>query len=231
SASPTRVLLVEQDTTIAVGLARALTRAGFETITVPTGAQALATARRIAPDIVLIENTQPNCRIVYHRLKRDCGAAVVVLADSDATADRDEALDGADDYVVKPISDRITIARIRAVLRRSQTAGSDAIVAHGPLLLNPITRRASLDGRDLRLTRREFELLERLVRDAGTVLTREQLMREVWRRGTGNGSSTTLSTHIGQLRRKLGDDAAQPRFIHTVRGVGFRFATVPEMTQ
>lgn len=235
SAVPKRVLLVENDATIAVPLARALTRAGFETTTVPSGAQAIATARRRPPDVVLIEGTLPHVdsRAVYHRLKRDCGAAVVVLADSTTTADRDDALDGADDYVIKPISDRVTIARIRAVLRRTRIEGTDAdaVLSHGPLLLNPVTQQASLDGRDLRLSHKEFALLERLVRDAGTVLSREVLMHDVWRLRADNGVSATLSAHVALLRRKLGDDAAHPRFIHTVRGVGFRFATAQELTQ
>lgn len=227
------MLLVESEPAIAVPLAQALTRAGFEITTVPDGAKAIASARRIPPDVVLIEGTLPHgdSRPIYHRLKRDCGAAVVVLADSDATADRDEALDGADDYLVKPISDRLTVARIRAVLRRTRIEGSDPVIEHGPLLLNPVIQRASLDDRDLHLSRMEFALLERLVRDAGTVLSREVLVRDVWRLPTGNGASSTLSAHIGLLRRKLGEDAEHPRFIHTVRGVGFRFATADELAQ
>jgi DNA-binding response OmpR family regulator len=145
SSPPTRVLLVENDQTIAVPLAQALNRAGFETTTVKTGAKAIATARRIPPDLVLIEGTLPrgDSRAIYHRLKRDSGAAVIVLADSIATADDDEALDGADDYVVKPVIDRVTIARIRAVLRRTRVVTGDAVIEHGPLLLDPIRRRAS----------------------------------------------------------------------------------------
>jgi DNA-binding response OmpR family regulator len=233
TGAPIRVLLVENDARIAVPLARALTRAGFETTTVPSGAQAIETALRIPPDLVLIEGTLPrdDSRAIYHRLKRESGAAVIVLADSSATADRDDALDGADDYVVKPISDRVTIARIHAVLRRTRIDDGGTLVVHGPLLLNPVTQRASLEGRDLRLSRMEYALLERLVRDAGAVISREQLLRDVWNLSADDGGSATLSTHVGLLRRKLGESAAHPHFIHTVPGLGFRFATAPELTQ
>lgn len=230
SSPPTRVLLVESEPTIAVPLARALTRAGFDTTTVPTGREAIATARKAPPDLVLIEGALPSgdSRAIYHQLQRQCGAAVVVLTDSVGAADRDDALDGADDYVVKPIHDREAIARVRAVLQRIRLEERDAVV-HGPLTLKPVSRRALLDGRDLRLSHMEFELLERLVRDAGDVLTRETLMRDVWHLDDANGRSSTLAAHIGLLRRKLGDDPARPRFIHTVRGVGFRFASADEL--
>lgn len=233
SSSPTRVLLVESEPTIAVPLARALTRAGFETTTVPTGAKALATARRTPPDLVLIEGALPrgDSRTIYHQLQRECGAAIVVLMDSVSDADRDEALDGADDYVFKPIRDTEAIARVRAVLRRIRLEGRDATIVHGPLALNPVSRRASLEGRDLHLSRMEFDLLERLVRDAGHVLTRATLMHDVWHLDDANGQSSTLSAHMALLRRKLGDEPARPRFIHTVRGVGFRFAAVEELTR
>jgi DNA-binding response OmpR family regulator len=233
SGSPTRVLLVENEQAIADSLARALTRAGFETTTVPTGAKAIACARRTPPDLVLIEGALPSgdSRAIYHRLRRDCGAAVVVLMDSVESADRDEALDGADDYVVKPVRDTEAIARIRAVLRRIRVQDSDATLVLGPLLLDPIAQRAALDGRDLRLSHMEYALLERLVRDAGTVLSRETLMHDVWHLADANGASKTLPAHIGLLRRKLGDDTANPRYIHTVRGVGFRFASAGELAQ
>lgn len=214
-------------------LAQALERAGFDTTTVPTGREAIATAQQRPPDLVLIEGTLPggNSRTIYRRLKRQCGAAVVVLMDSIGDADRDDALDGADDYVVKPIRDTEAIARIRAVLQRIRTEGRGAVIVHGPLTLNPVSRRATLDGRDLRLSRMEFALLERLVQDAGRVLARATLMRDVWHLDDDNRQSHTVAAHVGLLRRKLGDDPVQPRFIHTVRGVGFRFASADELAQ
>ena len=132
---------------------------------------------------------------------------------------------GADDYVVKPFSSAEVIARIRAVLRRS---GRDTAAAPDPpveidgLRLDPAARQASLDGAPLELSRKEFDLLARLMRDAGRVVTREDLMADVWDENWF-GSTKTLDVHVGFLRRKLADDAAEPRFLHTVRGVGFRF--------
>jgi DNA-binding response OmpR family regulator len=137
---------------------------------------------------------------------------------------------GADDYVVKPFSAREVVARIRAVLRRTAApapAPAGAPAAGAPLeaagvRLAPATRSATLEGTPLELTRKEFDLLALLLRHAGTVVTREQLIDEVWD-PNWFGSTRTLDVHVSGLRRKLGDDPAAPRFIHTVRGVGFMF--------
>ena len=138
---------------------------------------------------------------------------------------------GADDYVVKPFSAREVVARIRAVLRRrerrprARPAGRSEV---GELRLDPDRRSATLDGAELDLTRREFELLELLMREAGSVVTRERLIDEVWD-VNWFGSTKTLDVHVSSLRRKLGEDSAEPRFIHTVRGVGFRLAGPDEL--
>ena len=138
---------------------------------------------------------------------------------------------GADDYVVKPFSGAEVIARIRAVLRR--TGGDrDAVPGElrvGPLELDVAARRARLAGEELQLSRKELDLLVRLVRDAGKVVSREDLMADVWD-VNWFGSTKTLDVHVGWLRRKLGDDPARPRFVHTVRGVGFRFASDRELS-
>ena len=139
---------------------------------------------------------------------------------------------GADDYVVKPFSGAEVIARIRAVLRRAgaATAGprstpeTDDVLRAGPLEVDASARRAWLDGEELQLARKELDLLVRLMREAGSVVTREDLMADVWD-ANWFGSTKTLDVHVGWLRRKLGDDPAAPRFIRTVRGVGFRFAS------
>jgi DNA-binding response OmpR family regulator len=134
---------------------------------------------------------------------------------------------GADDYVVKPFSSAEVVARIRAVLRRSG-GRADAAVPPGELVAEDVrvdvgARRAWRDGKELELSRREFDLLARLIRDAGRVVTREALMDDVWD-VNWFGSTKTLDVHVGWLRRKLGDDPGDPRYIHTVRGVGFRFS-------
>jgi DNA-binding response OmpR family regulator len=136
---------------------------------------------------------------------------------------------GADDYVVKPFSGDEVIARIRAILRRSERNGKPVAVSRiGVLEVDHGARRAVLRGNELSLSRKEFDLLERLVRDAGQVVTREDLMSEIWD-VNWFGSTKTLDVHIGWLRKKLGDDSAKPRYIHTVRGVGFRFAAPEEV--
>jgi two-component system, OmpR family, response regulator RegX3 len=137
---------------------------------------------------------------------------------------------GADDYVVKPFSAREVAARIRAVLRRADASVEqrEGPLEVGPLRVDPDRRSASLDGDQLELTRKEFELLELLMREAGNVVSRERLIDEVWD-VNWFGSTKTLDVHVSSLRRKLGDDSADPRFIHTVRGVGFRFAAAEEL--
>jgi DNA-binding response OmpR family regulator len=132
---------------------------------------------------------------------------------------------GADDYVVKPFSGPEVIARIRAVLRRGRRAGRpNGPLEVGDLRIEPGARAATLRGEPLSLTKREFDLLERLARDAGNVVTREDLMSDVWD-PNWYGSTKTLDMHVATLRRKLGDDPADPRFVHTVRGVGYRLAS------
>jgi DNA-binding response OmpR family regulator len=139
---------------------------------------------------------------------------------------------GADDYVVKPFSGPEVIARIRAVLRRTSgpNGGKEGVVRVGELEVDRGARRVTLDGDELELSRKEFDLLAALVERAGRVVRRETLMSEVWDENWF-GSTKTLDTHMGWLRRKLGDDPASPRFIHTVRGVGFRFAAPEELAK
>jgi DNA-binding response OmpR family regulator len=139
---------------------------------------------------------------------------------------------GADDYVVKPFSGPEVIARIRAVLRRTSgpNGGKESVIRVGELEVDRGARRVTLDGDELELSRKEFDLLAALVERAGRVVRRETLMSEVWDENWF-GSTKTLDTHMGWLRRKLGDDPASPRFIHTVRGVGFRFAAPEELAK
>jgi len=139
---------------------------------------------------------------------------------------------GADDYVVKPFSSAELIARMRAILRRTEEP-ADAPrgpVQVGELEVDERSRRASLRGRELELTLKEFDLLARLVRDAGSVVRREDLMTDVWDENWF-GSMKTLDVHVSTLRRKLEDDPALPRYLHTVRGVGFRFVSEQEFEE
>jgi two-component system, OmpR family, response regulator RegX3 len=152
---------------------------------------------------------------------------IIMLTARGEETDRIVGLElGADDYIVKPFSAREVAARIRAVLRRSaataRAAEREGPLAAGPLSLDPDRRTATHDGRELDLTRKEFEVLELLMRESGSVVSRERLIDEVWD-VNWFGSTKTLDVHVSSLRRKLGDDSAAPRFIHTIRGVGFRF--------
>jgi two-component system, OmpR family, response regulator RegX3 len=147
-------------------------------------------------------------------------------------ADRIVGLElGADDYVVKPFSGAEVIARIRAILRRASAPAAEETAPPGPIEVGDLhvdiaARRARLNAAELQLSRKEFDLLAELIRNAGRVVTREQLMDRVWDENWF-GSTKTLDVHVRWLRQKLGDDPAAPRYLHTVRGVGFRF-TAPE---
>jgi two-component system response regulator RegX3 len=233
-AAPLRILFVEDEPSIAEPFSHALARAGFVTTTVATAAEAVAAAERISPDLVLLDLMLPDGdgREVCRGLRRRGDVPIVMLTARGTETDRVVGLElGADDYVVKPFSGAEVIARIRAVLRRAGRAVEEeppALLRAGPLEVDTGARRARLDGQELQLARKELDLLVRLMRDAGRVVTREDLMAEVWD-VNWFGSTKTLDVHVGWLRRKLGDDPADPRFIHTVRGVGFRFATDEEL--
>ena len=222
----TRILFVEDEAAIAEPFSRALRRAGFEPISARSAREALDLARRAEPDLVLLDLALPDGdgRDVCRELRRHSDVPIVMLTARGTETDRVVGLElGADDYVVKPFSGPEVIARIRAVLRRGRRGAPAGPVEVDGLRIDPGARSAFLHGKPLTLTRREFDLLERLARDAGRVVTREDLMSDVWD-ANWFGSTKTLDMHIGTLRRKLGDDPASPGLIHTVRGVGYRLA-------
>jgi len=222
------VLLVEDEASIAEPFARALGREGFDAEVAATAAAARELFARRRPSIVLLDLTLPDGdgRELCREWRRESSVPIIMLTARGTETDRVVGLElGADDYVVKPFSVAEVAARIRAVLRRAQQSAPPARqpVTLGGLQIDPATRSATLDGDDLGLTRKEFDLLARLARDAGRVVSREDLMSDVWDENWF-GSTKTLDVHIGFLRRKLGDDAAGPRYLRTVRGVGFLLA-------
>jgi two-component system, OmpR family, response regulator RegX3 len=226
-----RVLFVEDERSIYEPFGRALAREGFEPVLAHTAADALRLAGERMPDVVLLDLQLPDGdgRDVARELRRHSDVPIVMLTARGTEMDKIVGLElGADDYVVKPFSAAEVISRIRAVLRRSgpRENGSGAAmqpVAIGEVELDPAARIARRRGEELELSRKEFDLLAVLMRDAGRVVRREDLMSEVWD-SNWFGSTKTLDVHIGWLRRKLGDDPADPTYIETVRGVGFRFA-------
>ena len=217
----TRILFVEDERSISEPFAKALAREGFEPTVAATAADALALAEEIDPDFVLLDLNLPDGdgRDVARELRRRGDVPILMLTARGTEMDRVVGLElGADDYVVKPFSSAEVIARIRAVLRRvSRAGGRDEASAVGGLEVDPGMRTATLDGRELDLTRKEFDLLARLIRDTPNVVTREDLIADVWDQNWF-GSTKTLDVHVGTLRRKLGEDTS---WVHTVRGVGF----------
>jgi two-component system response regulator RegX3 len=231
AADRPRVLFVEDEATIAEPFARALTRAGFDPTVATTGHDAIELAQRTHPHVVLLDLGLPDADglDVCRRLQRDSDVPILILTARGTETDKIIGLGvGADDYVVKPFSGDEVIARIRAILRRSERTRPRGPSRIGELEVDPGARRVVFRGDELTLTRKEFDLLERLVRSAGRVVTREDLMSEIWDENWF-GPTKTLDVHIGWLRKKLGDDPARPRYIHTVRGVGFRFAAPEEV--
>ena len=229
-----RILFVEDEPSISDPFSKALARAGFEAVIARSGREALTLAERLEPDLVLLDLNLPDTdgRDVCRELRRRGDTPIVMLTARGTETDRIVGLElGADDYVVKPFSGAEVIARIRAVLRRVSRP-SDGMPAEpaviGTLRVDYAARRATLGGEPLNLSRKEFDLLADLVRNAGSVVSREDLMARVWDENWF-GSTKTLDTHVGWLRRKLGDDTSSPRWIHTARGVGFRFSSAEEM--
>ena len=227
-----RILLVEDERSISEPFSHALEREGFEPVVAQTAAEALQLAERMDPALVLLDLMLPDGdgRDVCRELRRTSNRPIIMLTARGTETDRIVGLElGADDYVIKPFSGPEVIARIRAVLRRTSGEGNhDRRLRVGELELDPASRRVTLGGGELELSRKEFDLLLALMSRSGRVARREDLMTEVWDENWF-GSTRTLDTHIGWLRRKLGEDPAAPRYIQTVRGVGFRFAAPEEI--
>jgi two-component system, OmpR family, KDP operon response regulator KdpE len=228
------VLVIEDDQRIREVLARGLAGAGHAVRTETTGGAALAAAVEWQPEVVVLDLGLPDLdgRDVLRMLRGVSAVPVIVATARDDEAEIVDLLDaGADDYVVKPYSTAQIEARIRAVLRRGPrdgrgaagagTAGRVTELRCGGLVVDPARRTARLDGNELDLTRLEFDLLACLARRSPEVVSRRELLAEVWRQPYG-GTDKTVDVHVSWLRRKLGETASDPRYLHTVRGVGIK---------
>ena len=238
AATRGRVTVIEDEASISDPLRSALEREGYAVSVEPTGTGGLESVRRGEPDIVLLDLNLPDLdgRDVCRAIRQTSDVPIIMLTARGLETDRVVGLElGADDYLVKPFSMAELIARIRAVLRRTGDRAAPApapasatAIEIGEVSIDPATHVATHAGATLDLPRREFDLLHMLMAHAGIVLARNKLMDEVW--GVDwFGSTKTLDVHIAGLRRRLGDDAHEPRYIHTVRGVGFRFASPAEL--
>ena len=230
-----RILFVEDEAAIFEPFSKALRRNGFEPVVARTVAEALESAERVDPDLVLLDLNLPDGdgSDVCRSLRRGSDVPIVMLTARGTEMDRVLGLElGADDYVVKPFSSRELISRIRAVLRRPRKDDrpEPGSITVGDLEIDPGARSVEVVGEPIALARKEFDLLAELARNAGQVVSREDLMSRVWD-ANWFGSTKTLDVHIKTLRRKLGDDSANPRFIETVRGVGFRLIVSQDGSQ
>lgn len=218
-----RILIAEDDRRVRESLERALTLEGYDVVTAGDGAKALALHAEQPADLLLLDVSMPNADglSVCRRIReRGDDTPVLMLTARHEVQDRVAGLDaGADDYVVKPFALDELLARLRARLRGGANDGNDDLLTLGDLRVDLAGRRASRDGLALDFSRTEFDLLEVLVRNAGVVLSRDQLYDAVWD-GALETDSKTLDVYVGYLRKKLEVDG-RSRLLHTVRGLGY----------
>jgi two-component system OmpR family response regulator len=213
------VMLVEDEPNIGALVRTYLQRAGYTVIWVRSGEESLAELSRHPIRLVVLDLGLPGMDGFEVCRRIDGQVPIIILTARDEEADRVAGLElGADDYVTKPFSPRELTARVKAVLRRAAGAGlADDVLELGPVTVRRAAREVCVEGRDIELTQREFDLLDFLVRHAGRVVTRDQLLESVWGFASP-GETRTVEVHVAQLRKKLGD----PSLIRTVRGLGYK---------
>jgi DNA-binding response OmpR family regulator len=223
------ILVVDDEAAISEAVRARLSNEGFRVVLAADGPQALELADAEQPDLVVLDLMLPGMDglEVCRRLQIRRWVPVLMLTARTEEADKVAGFAvGADDYLTKPFSLRELTVRVRAILRRveriSSTPSSDPIELGG-LSIDPSRRKVSLDGEEIQLTPLEFEILLAMARDPGVVFTREQLMDRVWGYRDYAGGRV-VDSHVARIRRKLGEDGAEPRFVRTVHGVGYAFA-------
>jgi two-component system OmpR family response regulator len=229
-----KVLVVEDDSTLLGVIKYNLVKEGYTTITASDGAQAIEAARKEHPDLIILDIMLPKidglevCRILRH----ESNIPIIMLTAKSEEIDKVVGLEiGADDYMTKPFSVKELMARIKALLRRSEMAGQQSdpsttvhlsAIRAGDFEIDVERHTVSCRGTAIELTPKEFDLLACLMRNKGRVMSRDHLMEKVWGYDF-DGDSRTVDVHIRWLRGKIEDDAAQPRHLITVRGVGYKF--------
>jgi DNA-binding response OmpR family regulator len=226
------ILVVEDDRKTASLVALYLQREGFETLMAHDGQTGLALARRHRPILVILDLMLPKLDgwEVCRQLRRDSDVPVIMLTARGDEIDRVSGLTlGADDYVVKPFSPRELVARAKAVLRRtiSQPLPPEDLLTADELVLDTHKRTVTLAGRPLSLTPHEYALLKALMTAPGRIFTRDELLERLYPRGEATVIDRVIDVHIGKLRHKIENDPATPRYILTVRGMGYQFAEKP----
>jgi DNA-binding response OmpR family regulator len=226
------VLIVEDDRNTAALVARYLEREDFSTVVVHDGGQAIQAAGECNPVFVILDVMLPNLDgwEICRTLRKSSDVPVLILTAREEEVDRVAGLAmGADDYVVKPFSPRELVERVKAILRRSRSASpaAELVLSSGGLELNPDKRRVTRAGQPVPLTAWEYKLLFALMSSPGKAFSREELLSQCYQNSEAV-IDRVIDVHIGKLRQKIEDDPAQPRFILTVRGHGYRFADEAE---
>jgi two-component system, OmpR family, KDP operon response regulator KdpE len=218
------LLLIEDELSVRTALTRALTERGHAVRSVASAMEGLKAVVDGRPDVVLLDLGLPDLdgRSVLSMVRAVSAVPVIVVTARDDEDEIARVLDeGADDYVVKPFLAGHLDARIRAVLRRSASADRGDPLVVGELRIDGRAREAFLQGRRLELSRKEFDLLLLLARRSGEVVSKRELLAEIWHQPYG-GADRTVDVHLSWLRRKLGESASEPRYLHSVRGVGVK---------
>jgi len=239
---PEKILVVDDEPALRETVSYNLERQGYAVLAAGDGREALALARQEHPDLIILDLMLPGmdglevCRV----LRQESNVPILMLTARAEEVDRVVGLEiGADDYLTKPFAMRELLARVKALLRRvrllreeaaTAAAAPDAALTVGDLAVRPAERTASVRGRPLTLKPREYDLLEYLVRHRRLALSRDQLLQEVWGWDYAGGSRT-VDVHVRWLREKIEDDPAHPRYIVTVRGVGYRLNDPPQEEQ
>ncbi len=229
SKSGARILVVDDEIEILRALQRSLGAHGYEVFTAASGEEALEEVAHHRPDLVLLDLGLPGMSglEVCKHVRAQSNLPIIVLSVKDAERDKVLALDlGADDYVSKPFSVNEVLARVRVALRHAAQvqSGTEPRFTAGPLTVDFAQRQVFVNGREVKLTPTEYDLLKALIKSNGKIMTRQMLLSQVW--GTGYGAEAHyLHVYIGQLRRKIEPDPAHPRFILTISGVGYRFSS------